>query len=100
MVERVLADGYETVEVTLPALFTVSNEIGEPRYATLKGIMAVAKKQVTNWSSSDVTPAQARSQMLKIYIPVHEGECEFVEGETPDEAGTNLALKLREAKLI
>lgn len=100
VVERVLADGHETIEVTLPALFTVSNEIGEPRYATLKGIMAAAKKQVTNWASADVTPAQARSQMLKIFIPVHEGECDFIEGETPEEAGTNLALKLREAKLI
>ncbi len=99
-VERVLPDGYETIEVPLPALFTVSNEIGEPRYATLKGIMAAAKKQVTNWSSGDVTPAQARSQMLKIYVPVHEGKCEFVEGETPDEAGANLAAKLREVKLI
>ncbi len=99
-VERVLADGFETVEVPLPALFTVSNEIGEPRYATLKGIMAAAKKQVTNWSSADITPAQARSQMTKLFIPVHEGECEIIEGETPEEAGTNLALKLREAKLI
>ncbi len=99
-VERVLPDGYETIEVPLPALFTVSNEIGEPRYATLKGIMAAAKKQVTNWSSKDVTPAQARSQMLKIYVPVHEGKCEFIEGETPEEAGANLAAKLRAVKLI
>jgi electron transfer flavoprotein beta subunit len=99
-VERLLADGHEVVEVPLPLLVTVSNEIGEPRYATLKGIMAAAKKQVTNWSSADVTPAQARSQMLQIYIPVHEGECEFIEGDTPEEAGTNLAAKLREAKLI
>ena len=99
-VERVLADGYETIEVPLPLLVTVSNEIGEPRYATLKGIMAAAKKQVTNWASADVPPAQARSQMLKIYIPVHEGECEFIEGDTPEEAGTSLAAKLREAKLI
>ena len=99
-VERVLADGYETIEVPLPLLVTVSNEIGEPRYATLKGIMAAAKKQVTNWSSADVTPAQARSQMLKIYVPVHEGKCEFIEGETVEEAGANLAAKLREAKLI
>ena len=100
VVERVLADGYETIEVSLPLLVTVSNEIGEPRYATLKGIMAAAKKQVTNWSSADITPAQARSQMLSILIPVHEGECDFVEGETPEEAGVNLALKMREAKLI
>lgn len=100
IVDRVLPDGHETTEVPLPALFTVSNEIGEPRYATLKGIMAAAKKQVTNWGSGDVAPAEPKSQMLKIYIPVHEGECEFIEGETPEEAGVALAAKLREAKLI
>ena len=37
-VERVADDGYEVVEVTLPAVITVSNEIGEPRYPTIKGI--------------------------------------------------------------
>jgi electron transfer flavoprotein beta subunit len=31
-VERVLMDGFETVEVRLPAVVTVSNELGEPRY--------------------------------------------------------------------
>ncbi|GAI54282.1 unnamed protein product, partial [marine sediment metagenome] len=29
-VERVTADGYEVIEVPLPALITVSNELGEP----------------------------------------------------------------------
>ncbi|MBP1611173.1 MAG: electron transfer flavoprotein beta subunit, partial [Acidobacteria bacterium] len=32
LVERVTANGYETVEVTLPAVITVSNEIGQARY--------------------------------------------------------------------
>ncbi|MFC2003423.1 electron transfer flavoprotein subunit beta/FixA family protein, partial [Chloroflexota bacterium] len=36
-VERVTGDGYEVVEVSLPALITVSNEFGEPRYPTIKG---------------------------------------------------------------
>ncbi|MDY6911703.1 MAG: electron transfer flavoprotein subunit beta/FixA family protein [Chloroflexota bacterium] len=98
--ERVVSDGYITMESSLPLLVTVSNEIGEPRYATLKGIMAAAKKQVTNWSSADIPAVEARSQMLKMYIPVHEGTCEIIEGETPEEAGANLAAKLREAKLI
>ena len=39
MVERVTDDGYEVVEVSLTVLITVSNELGEPRYATIKGIM-------------------------------------------------------------
>src|SRR4030066_2292088 len=53
-VERVIADGYQVIEVTLPALITVSNELGEARYATLKGIMAAAKKQPVVWKPADI----------------------------------------------
>jgi hypothetical protein len=38
--------------------------------------------------------------MLKLFQPVHEGEVEVIEGETPEEAAANLALKLREAKIL
>jgi hypothetical protein len=38
--------------------------------------------------------------VLKLYIPVHEAHCEFVEGESDEEKGEKLALRLREAKLI
>ena len=37
-VERVTADGFEVVELPLPAVITVSNEIGEPRYPTITGL--------------------------------------------------------------
>jgi len=100
VVERVIPDGYEVLEASLPLLVTVSNEIGEPRYATLKGIMAAAKKQVTNWSSADVPAVAARNKMLKLFVPVHEAKCEFIEAETPEEAGAALAAKLREVKLV
>lgn len=106
-VERVVADGYEVIEVPLPALVTVSNELGEARYPTIKGIMAARKIEPVVWKPADigVEPAQAgaagrRARLLKLFQPVHEGKCEFVEGETPEEAGANLALKLREAKLL
>lgn len=106
-VERVVADGYETLEVMLPVLITVSNELGEPRYATLKGIMAAAKKQPTIWKPADIglDPSQAgatgrRAKLVKLFQPIREGKCELIKGETPAEAGTNLAAKLREAKLI
>ncbi|MCK5577793.1 MAG: electron transfer flavoprotein subunit beta/FixA family protein, partial [Dehalococcoidales bacterium] len=39
-VERVTDNGYEVVESPLPIVVTVSNEIGEPRYPTIRGIMA------------------------------------------------------------
>ncbi len=106
-VERVLADGYEVIEVALPALITVSNELGEPRYPTLKGIMAAAKKQPAIWKPADigVAPPQIgaagrRTKMLKLFQPVREGKCEIIEGESPEEAAVNLALKLREAKIL
>ena len=106
-VERVTADGYEVVEVSLPVLITASNEIGEPRYPTIKGIMAAKKKEPITWKPADigVEPSQTgaagrRAKMLKLFQPVHEGKCEVVEGETPEEAAANLALKLREAKIL
>ena len=37
VVERLIPDGYEVVEASLPALVTVSNELGQPRYPTLRG---------------------------------------------------------------
>ena len=106
-VERVITDGYQVIEVSLPALITVSNELGEARYATLKGIMAAAKKQPTVWKPADigVDPSQIgaagrRTKLLKLFQPVREGKCEIVEGDSPAEAAANLAAKLREAKLI
>ena len=106
-VERALPDGYEVVEASIPALITVSNELGEPRYATLKGIMAAAKKKVIVWSAKDIDAeaakagaAGARTKMLKLFIPVRESKCEIIEGENEEDAAIKLALKLREVKLI
>ena len=106
-VERVIADGYQVVEVTLPALITVSNELGEARYATLKGIMAAAKKQPTIWTPADIGvdtsqigAAGRRTKLVKLFQPVREGKCEIIEADSPAEAAAGLAVKLREAKLI
>ncbi|MBM3166043.1 MAG: electron transfer flavoprotein subunit beta/FixA family protein [Chloroflexi bacterium] len=106
-VERVIADGYQIIEVTMPALITVSNELGEARYATLKGIMAAAKKQPVIWKPADigVEPGQIgaagrKNKLLKLFQPVKEGKCEIIEADSPAEAGTKLAQRLRESKLF
>ena len=106
-VERVVSDGYEVVEVSLPALITLSNEHAEPRYPTIKGIMAAKKIEPTVWKPADigVDPSQVgaagrRAKLLKLFQPVREAKCEMIEGETPEEAAANLATKLREAKII
>ena len=106
-VERVTADGYEVIEASLPALITVSNELGEARYPTIRGIMAAKKKEPVVWKPADigVEPARIgaagrRTKLLKLFQPVREGECEIIEEESPEEAAVSLALKLREAKIL
>ena len=106
-VERVTDDGYEVVEVSLPALITVSSEIGEPRYPTIRGIMAAKKKEPVIWKPDDigVEPSEVgaagrHTKLIKLFQPVREGKCEMIEGESPEEAGANLAQKLREAKIL
>lgn len=105
--ERVLGDSFETIEVPLPAVVTVSNELGEPRYPKLPQIMAAARKQVTVWTASDLglSPDQvgaqgARLSLDRLFIPQVKSQCEFMEGDTPEEMAASLARKLREAKLL
>jgi electron transfer flavoprotein beta subunit len=106
-VERKTDEGYEVVELSLPALITVSNEIGEPRYPTIKGIMAAKKKEPIIWKTanigvevSQIGAAGRRTKLLKLFQPVREGKCEIMKGESPEEAAVNLALRLREAKVL
>ncbi|HEX5139498.1 MAG TPA: electron transfer flavoprotein subunit beta/FixA family protein [Dehalococcoidia bacterium] len=105
--ERVLGDAFETVEVPVPCVVSVSNELGEPRYPKLPQIMQAARKQVTVWTAADlglspdaVGKAGARLSLEKLYIPQVESKVEFIDGDSPSEQAASLARKLREAKLI
>ncbi len=97
-------DGYEVFEASLPCLITVNNEIGEPRYPTLRGIMQASRKTPEtytlndlNISESDVSPVLTLSEL---FIPVSDRQCEIIEGEDEADSGRLLALKLREEKII
>ncbi|MBI4199205.1 MAG: electron transfer flavoprotein subunit beta/FixA family protein [Chloroflexi bacterium] len=102
--ERILADGYEVVSAALPAVVTVSNELGQPRYPTLRNIMAAARKQPTIWKLADLGLAPAdlapRLLVMDLYIPEKTSQCELIKGENEEDSGRLLALKLREAKFI
>jgi electron transfer flavoprotein beta subunit len=106
-VERITADGYEVVEVSLPAVITVSNELGAARYPTIKGIMGAKRKEPIIWKPADIGvdpskigAAGRRTRLAKLYQPVKEAKCEIITGDTPEEAAAKLALKLREAKAL
>ena len=101
-VERVLLDGFETVESPAPCVVTVSNELGEPRYPQLRQIMMAARKEVKAWTLGDLGiggPAN-RVSLEALFVPETKVETEFIEGDSGAEKAEKLALRLREAKLI
>jgi electron transfer flavoprotein beta subunit len=104
VVQRALPDGYEVIEAPLPAVVTVSNELGEPRYPNLRGIMTASRKTPTIWTASDLglSPNDMilKIKLTELFIPVSEKNVEIIEGEDDADAGRKLALRLREAKLI
>ncbi len=103
-VERVISDGYEVIEAPMPVLITASSEIGELRTATVKAIIAAQQKPVTTWNADDlgVNPSQLkRTNLRALFIPDRRGvKCQLIEGESPEEAGANLAQQLRETKIL
>jgi electron transfer flavoprotein beta subunit len=104
VVHRALPDGYEVVEAGLPALVTVTNELGEPRYPTLRGIMAAGRKTPTVWTAADLgfgpDDLAPRVLVTGLDVPIVDRECEFIEGESDAESGRMLAMKLHEEGLI
>ena len=53
-VHRQTEDGYQVIEAETPCLITVTAGIAEPRYASLKGIMAARSKEVKQLSFADL----------------------------------------------
>jgi len=53
-VHRQTGDGYQVVEASTPVLITVTAAIAEPRYASLKGIMAARSKEIKQVGMGDL----------------------------------------------
>jgi electron transfer flavoprotein beta subunit len=103
-VERVLADGFETFEAPLPALVTVSNELGEVRKPNLRETMRAARKPVAVWRAAelglDAERLAVRRTLARLYLPQKRAQCEWIEGPTSAERGFRLAQRLYEERLI
>ncbi len=103
-VERVLEDGFETIEASLPAVVTIAHELGKPRYTSLRETMRAARKPTAKMGADDLglSPADLspRKSIERLFIPVNDIECEFIEADTPQAIASSLAQKLKEADLI
>ena len=107
VIERALGDTGEIVEAPMPAVVTVSHEVGKVRQANLRETMKAARKPVTIWTAADlgltaseVGAAGARRSVERLYVPVTEMHCEFIDGVTPEMQMAKLVERLSTARLI
>ncbi len=101
-VERQTEGGYDVVTSPLPALVTVTGSAAEPRYPTLKGIMAAKSKPLEQLSLADLGLSEgdvAPTQRVTDVSDAPEKEAGVVV-EAGDDAATKAADLLAEAKAI
>ncbi len=83
-VTRATPDGDEVVEGATPAVVTISNELGDPRFPTAKAKMAARKKKPANINVADLGLSEQEltpgTVLVKQFVPEVQGNCEFLEG--------------------
>lgn len=102
-VEKLTHDGYELVKTPMPVLITVSSEVGELRYVSIQALQSVSAKSVKVFRAEDLELDLRRltaRQILNLSAFQGQRECKFIEGDSHQEKGKNLALKLREDRVI
>lgn len=106
VVERMIEDGKEVVESSLPALMTVVKDINEPRLPSLLGIKKAARAEIPTWTAADlnVEPDSvglegSPTYVMRVFTPEQRGGGEILQGEIP-EVVSQLIDKLLEAKVI
>jgi len=103
-VQRSLSDGYEVVEASTPALVSVSSELGEARYPTVRGVMAASRKTPDVWSAADLglsaDDLAPRIRLNDLYQPVSNKQVEIISGDDEEDAGRKLARRLHELELV
>ncbi|MBO0708517.1 MAG: electron transfer flavoprotein subunit beta/FixA family protein [Candidatus Dormibacteraeota bacterium] len=85
-VHRQTADGYQVVEAEAPALVSVTAAIAEPRYASLKGIMAARRKEVKELAFAEL--GIDKGDPVEEILSVDEAE-ERSAGEIVEDDGTS-----------
>lgn len=102
-VERVIEEGRQTVSAKLPAVISVVQSIGEPRYPSFMGIRKAAKAEIPVWSLADLglaAPAPVVTRTELMTPPVRESACEIITGETPAAIAETLVEKIMAEKVL
>ncbi|HUO77735.1 MAG TPA: electron transfer flavoprotein subunit beta/FixA family protein [Thermodesulfovibrionales bacterium] len=93
-VQRLMDEGYDVVESSLPVLLTVVKELNEPRLPSLKGKMAARRAEIRKWSSSDLGADADKiglkgspTQVKNIFAPEAKKDRKMLEGTLEEQVG-------------
>ncbi|MBV8373371.1 MAG: electron transfer flavoprotein subunit beta/FixA family protein [Candidatus Eremiobacteraeota bacterium] len=105
-VERETDSGYQTVHGPLPALLTTALTFGEPRYASLKGIMGAKKKTIAPMTLADLGLERAvgsdgsKMELESFAPPPPRGKGRVVEAADGASGAQAIVDFLKEKKLV
>jgi electron transfer flavoprotein beta subunit len=105
-IRRLSATGFDWISAPLPVIASVTDQVGEPRYASLKGIMAAKRKPLETWSlgdlglSADDLHGAALTRVTDARSPEAKPPTERIENVPAAEAATKIADWLAARKLI
>ena len=95
---------FQHLNVTLPALFTIQSGINRPRYASLRGIMAMKSKEIRQLSASDLnlsavdlTPQQT---LYGLGVPPKTKQTTVIEGSPAEVVARLVEALANEAQVI
>jgi len=93
VVERSLENGYQVLVLPLPALITVTKEIGRVRIPSIRGRMRAKRENIRIWGANDIDASLERiglkgsaTQVINIFSPPVKKEREIIEGSVEDQA--------------
>lgn len=105
-VQRLMDEGYDIVESSLPVLLTAVKELNQPRMPSLKGKMAAKKAVIKKMGKSEIEADEnnlglkgSPTQVKNIFAPQIKAERKIIQG-TPEEQVNTLITELRNIKCI
>ncbi len=105
-VQRLMDEGYDVIESSLPVLITVIKELNEPRLPSLKGKMAAKKAVIQKWSAPDIGVSEndagikgSPTQVKNVFTPQARTDRKMLEG-TPEQQVEALIMELRGLKCL
>jgi electron transfer flavoprotein beta subunit len=102
-VDRVIEEGRQSLSAKLPAVLSVVQSIGEPRYPSFMGIRKASKATIPVWTLGDIGTSAPEAVVKRAELmnpPVQETTIEIISGESPAEIGDKLADKILAEKIL